>query len=100
MKKYFKLGEIFFTDGIKKAIQVDPGFSRFIIQSLRKHQSGDWGVLCDSDKKYNDLCLANQSDRLFSSYPIQSSISNQQGKIWIITNLSQNNTTILFPYEN
>lgn len=100
MKTKFKLGEIYFTDEIKKEIQKDPGFSGFLVQSLRKHQAGDWGTLCDSDWKYNDLCLANNSDRLFSSYPIRSNSDKPNEKIWIITSFSQKNTTILFPHEN
>ena len=100
MKTKFLLGAVYFTEGIKKEIQANPDFSGFIIQSLQKHQSGDWGILGESDRKYNDLCLANHSDRIFSSYPIQSSSSKTKDIIWIITDLLQNNTIILFPYEN
>ena len=45
---------------------------------IRRHQSGDWGDLCDDDKRLNDASIEDGS-RILSSYKL----GNE--KLWIIT---------------
>lgn len=59
---------------------------------LAKHLSGDWGDLCEDDKKENEFSLKN-GYRLFSSYIINGE------KLWIITEWDRSVTTFLTPGE-
>jgi len=44
---------------------------------LRRHQSGDWGVICSSDARSNDLAVANGT-RLLSTYEL----GDGREKLW------------------
>lgn len=61
---------------------------------LRRHLSGDWGDLDDSDRQQNDAALQSGEDRLFSSYQIAPDL-----KLWIITEWDRSVTTLLLPSE-
>ena len=88
----FNLGRLVWTRGVNEKVAVDTPFSIFVLNSLRRHASGDWGNLSDEDKLENDFSLDKEL-RLLSSY--------EQGdwKIWIITEADRSATTILFPSE-
>jgi len=60
---------------------------------LQRHLNGDWGDLCDEDRRSNDAALKN-GDRLFSSYRITPDL-----KLWIITEWDRSITTLLLPSE-
>ena len=55
-----------------------------------RHNCGDWGDMCDEDKKANDDALKD-GDRIFSAY------TTPLGKIWIITEWDRSYTTVLIP---
>lgn len=57
---------------------------------LHRHQTGDWGELCEEDRVSNEDALLTHS-RILSSYQIG------QDKIWIITEADRSLTTILLP---
>ena len=59
---------------------------------LRRHMSGDWGDLCDEDKRSNDTAVSNGT-RIFSAY------ETEEGKLWIITEADRSVTTFLLPSE-
>ena len=63
-----------------------------IIMLLSRHGSGDWGDLCDEDKKANDSAIS-YGQRLLSSY------DTVAGKLWIITESGRHATTVLLPSE-
>lgn len=58
---------------------------------LDRHARGDWGELCESDRKENELGLA-QGFRLFSVYRDRASV-----KFYIITEHDRSVTTVLLP---
>ena len=60
---------------------------------LMRHSSGDWGDVCDSDKKLNDEGIHN-GDRLLSVYTLRDGV-----KIWIISEADRSVTTFLLPEE-
>jgi hypothetical protein len=88
----FSLGRIVWTKNINSLVAIDASFSKFVLRSLRSHANSDWGDLSDEDKKENDFSL-NKQLRLFSSY------SQNEYKIWIITEADRSATTVLFPSE-
>ena len=56
-------------------------------------RSGDWGDVCEEDRKENEFSLENHL-RLFSVYHL-----GDGTKIWIITEADRSVTTILLPSE-
>jgi hypothetical protein len=64
-----------------------------IAEALRRHATGDDGVLDDEDKEANRLARA-EGHRVLSAY-----LSKQGQKFWIITEWDRSATTILFPRE-
>jgi len=71
---------------------VDTSFSLFVWESLKRHAKGDWGNLCNEDKKENDISR-DMHLRLLSSY------EHDDRKIWVITEADRSVTTVLFPSE-
>jgi|TARA_R110000772_G_scaffold266742_1_gene389659 hypothetical protein len=61
---------------------------------LQRHLNGDWGDLCDDDRRQNDVALKSGEDRLLSSYQVTSDL-----KLWIITERDRSVTTLLLPEE-
>ena len=88
----FLLGKIFSSAGVHEMMIHDPSFMQFVNSSLARHAEGDWGDLCEEDKRENELSL-REGFRLFSVY------KNDEHKIWIITEADRSVTTVLFPEE-
>ena len=88
-----QLGKIVWTREVKDKITEDGLFARFVWQSLSRHAQGDWGDLCEEDKKENEYAL-DKHLRIFSTY-------KKEGlpQIWIITEADRSATTVLFPDE-
>jgi hypothetical protein len=63
------------------------------IEFLSRHQTGDWGIVCDDDKRENDFSV-REGFRILSSYKT----SNGE-KLWVITEADRSVTTILLPSE-
>ena len=69
------------------------------VEFLARHQSGDWGNLCDEDKQLNNEAIAHegnpeQQQRVHSSYK-----TTNNEVIWIITEHDRSVTTLLTPDE-
>ena len=86
----FRAGQLVMTAGVNDLVQrgaLNPA------PYLQRHLNGDWGDLCDEDRRSNDAALKN-GDRLFSSYRITPDL-----KLWIITEWDRSVTTLLLPSE-
>ena len=92
----FALGQIVATRGALSALaETGESPNHF----LRRHLRGDWGDLCDEDRKLNDAAVANEGDsekqdRVLSAYHLKDST-----KIWIISEYDRSVTTILLPSD-
>jgi hypothetical protein len=84
----FPLGAIVATPSILDLLTATE-----IFKLLDRHSAGDWGDLCDSDKKMNDKALIS-NDKLFSAY-----VTSTRKKVWIVTEASRSVTTIMLPSE-
>ena len=76
MRPKFELGQIVATPGALEALNAagqGPG------EFLRRHAYGDWGDLCEEDRRLNDLAVRDGS-RILSSYK-----TKDGAKLWIIT---------------
>jgi hypothetical protein len=60
---------------------------------LAKHQAGDWGVVCEDDRRENDFSV-KEGFRILSAYKTYDGV-----KIWIITEADRSSTTLLLPSE-
>ena len=89
----FPLGIMLFTRGVNDKAVENRAFAAFVIESLNRHGQGDWGDLCEEDRRENDLSLKD-GFRLLSTYE-----KDGLPKIWIITEADRSATTVLFPDE-
>ena len=96
VKPKFDLGQIVATQG---ALAVLKDSNQSALPFLLKHQSADWGEVCEDDKKLNDEAIAHEGDadqqqRVLSAYR-----TAKNEKLWIITEWDRSVTTILLPDE-
>ena len=92
----FALGKIVITPGALSALSKSQENPKVF---LERHQSGDWGDLCEEDKKSNDVAVANEGQpekqqRVLSSYK-----TGAGEVIWIISEHNRSSTTLLLPEE-
>jgi len=95
-KKLLELGQVVTTASVSDDLPVD-----VLMQFLRRHRHGDWGDLCDEDKRINDRALSNGEDRILSSYVLTPDLAaaTAQDKVWVITEWDRSVTTVLYPSE-
>jgi hypothetical protein len=86
----FPLGRIVATPGALETISDAGQLPDFF---LEKHCQGNWGDICNEDKQMNEEALIS-GGRLFSAY-----ITNENEKIWVITESDRSSTTLLKPDE-
>ncbi len=94
-KILFDLGQILATPGALDALAKNNTTG---LDLLRKHVSGDWGILTDDDRQANQDALES-GDRVLSSYLLP-----DETKLWVITEATDDSgkrmaTTILLPDE-
>lgn len=90
MRLRFPLGRVVATPSALAAISAVGGTPQ---QFIRRHQTGDWGELCDDDRRENERSVTDNC-RLLSTYTLDDGT-----KIWIITEADRSSTTILLPEE-
>ena len=90
MPAKFPLGQLVATPGALDALERT---GQSPLEFLSRHASGDWGEVCEADKKENDFSVRN-GFRLLSAYRLRDGT-----KIWIITEADRSATTILLPEE-
>lgn len=88
LKRTFSLGHVVATPAALTLLSEHGQDARTF---LRRHACGDWGDVDAEDWKANDVALAHDDGRLFSSYAI-----NHQ-KLWIITECDRSSTCLLVP---
>lgn len=91
----FLLGQIVATPGALEALQKA---GQTAIEFLQRHARGDWGDVCEEDRRANEQALLDGS-RLLSAYS-----TGVGEKLWIITEAADDSghrpaTTILLPSE-
>ena len=86
----FPLGRTVATPGALEALEQA---QQSPLEFLRRHQTGDWGELCDADKRENELSVKH-GFRILSVYRTDRDI-----RLWVITEADRSATTILLPEE-
>jgi hypothetical protein len=90
VKPKFELGQVVATRGALEALEEagqSPGFF------LERHVRGDWGEVCEEDKRANDEALAS-GERLLSAYRMLKGV-----KLWVITEADRSSSCCLLPEE-
>ena len=90
MRPKFPLGRIVATSGALQALQ-EANQNPF--EFLERHQGGDWGELCEEDKRENEFSIRN-GFRILSTYRTLHDV-----KVWVITEADRSVTTLLLPRE-
>ena len=90
MQRLFELGRILATPGAIDAMEYAEVFPQ---ELLARHVSGDWGDVCEEDKKENELSV-EKGFRILSSYRLDTG-----AKIWVITEADRSATTFLLAGE-
>ena len=93
-----KLGTVLMTQGVSHRVKNDVAFNDFVMKSLFRHKTEDWGDLCEEDRRMNDEAVrlekeGKDTDRIMSAY------NSDKGRIWIITEYDRSYTTVLLPEE-
>ncbi len=86
----FSLGLVVATPGALRALD-QANHSAF--EFLKRHQAGDWGEVCEEDKRENEFSVRN-GFRILSAYRTRTEV-----KIWVITEADRSVTTLLLPHE-
>ena len=86
---HLPLGRVLATPGALKALS-EAGEHPFAY--LDRHAMGDWGELCETDRRENARSL-RYGWRVLSSYEVG------EGRVWVITEADRSVTTILLPEE-
>ncbi len=90
----FALGKLVMTRGVSDKVAEDTAFAKFVMDSLRRHATCDWGDLDPEDNRANTLAVNSGNLRILSAYTLAA-----MPKIWIITEADRSSTTILYPEE-
>lgn len=90
--KRFPLGSLYATPGVMALDQNGGDDGPPLMLLIQRHQSGDWGELCEEDRKANEDALSSGA-RILSAYTLNGT------KVWIITEADRASTTILLPEE-
>ncbi|MGH7782276.1 MAG: hypothetical protein ACREO5_00305, partial [Candidatus Binatia bacterium] len=89
-KPLFSLGNLVATPAALAALERTGEDARSFI---RRHITGDWGDLSQTDKQEND-CAIDIPLRILSAYTLK-----DQTKIWVITEADRSSSTILLPED-
>lgn len=81
----FPLGQVVITANAQA--QLD---GQAVNEGLTRHASGDWGEVCEADRRENELSL-REGYRLLSVY------GQGDKRFWIITEADRSVTTVLMP---
>ncbi len=89
-KPLFSLGQIVATPGCLELLEKH---NKALSEFLRRHVSGDYGVVDSENAKLNDEAV-KEGSRILSAYEIG------EDRIWIITEWDRSVTTLLLPSEH
>jgi hypothetical protein len=90
LRAKFVLGRTVATPGALRAMEQA---NQNPFEFLQRHQAGDWGELCEEDKRENEFSVRN-GFRILSAYRTRNDV-----KIWVITEADRSVTTLLLPHE-
>lgn len=91
LTRLFPLGRLVATPAALAALTAN---GQNPAELLARHQTGDYGCVCDEDKRLNDEAVRDGS-RVFSAYLLNDGVT----KLWCITEADRSSTCLLTPDE-
>jgi hypothetical protein len=88
----FPLGELVITTNAATKLNAIETFTLLV-----RHESGDWGEICEEDRATNEQALQDGS-RLFSVYELEDE-NESKVRFYVITEWHREATTILLPED-
>ncbi len=89
MRAPLPLGRVVATPGALNLLRKSGGHP---FDFLARHAAGDWGELCEFDRRQNQIAL-REGLRVFGSY------ETTAGRCWVLTEADRSVTTILLPED-
>jgi hypothetical protein len=89
--RLFPLGQLVATPGALAALTAS---GQNPAELLARHQTGDYGCVCEEDKRLNDQAVKDGS-RVFSAYLLKDGVT----RVWVITEAGRTSTCFLLPAE-
>ncbi len=94
----FELGDVVMTAKVARMVDEEDDAFVIVLDCLQRHSEGDWGDLCEEDRRMNDEAIeaerdGGETDRLFSAY------ETGIGKLYVITEWDRSTTTVLTPED-
>lgn len=87
-KPLFPIGQVIATSEVATSI-LEPT----IIEMVRRHVSGDFGILDADDCATNHRCIETNSGKILSAYMVAGE------KVYVITDHGRERTTVLYSHE-
>lgn len=84
----FELGRFVITATAQGCLNSEDAF-----MAVLRHTTGDWGDLCEEDRRANDQALS-LGGRLLSAY-----LDRDETVFWVISKADRSATTILLPSD-
>jgi hypothetical protein len=84
------LGQVTATPGAIQTLEESGQTPEFF---LERHQTGDWGHVCDADRQSNEEAI-QLGGRILSAYR-----TLKGANLWVVTEADRTVTTILTPEE-
>lgn len=97
LEPLFEPGAVAITQGFLDAIGHEDIATTIMVKCLLRHLRGDFGEICESDKKSNHRSIEERFGTIFSSYHINS--AKGALKAYMITDADQTSTTLQLSSE-
>jgi len=86
----FPFGEIYLIIGAREALEKS---NQTPNEFFAKHQSVNWGLVCEDDRRENELSV-KEGYRILSSHKTSKDV-----KVWLVTEADRSSTTLPLPEE-
>lgn len=96
MSKYFNIGALTATEGIREVMSNSQAFKEFVNRSLERYFVGDWGETPEDVAERNNRAVDGADEKIFAIYEMEGHPDNT---IWIITEHDRSTTKIMYGYD-
>jgi hypothetical protein len=92
----FGIGRLVATPGAIAALKRS---GQHVSEFLASHMAGDWGEVCEEDRKLNDAAIAHEDDPALRTRVLSAYTTAKGERIWLITEADRSSSCLLLPEE-